>query len=258
MNCESCQERLIEFICGGLAAAEQARIKAHLEGGCRECQEQLDLHRESFAALSLTTLPITPPASLKQQLLTRIRESEQPVSNRASMPVESGRQSGWNWRAFIPYVAVSLVAIMAGVAAVRWTDHRLEQQAELAQIFTERMREAEQTFRSGRMRFASLQGLDASSTTCYLLLDPLANEMHFHALNLGLPEAGKQLELWIVTRDGRYHQLGTLQADASGNCAATLPLPLNLDDVARAVVTEEFTPGATPQGRERISAPFVD
>lgn len=258
MNCEDCQERLLDFACDALAPEEQAKVRAHLATGCHDCQEQLDAWRESCAALALSAPRIEPPAALKGRVLARIRESELPAPDpRASASIAAAHKD-WNWRAFVPYVAVSICAIAAGIAAVRWTDHRLEQQAALAQEFAQRMREAEESFPSARMRFASHRGADDASTACYLLLDPTANELHFHAVNLGVPEAGKRFELWLVSREGSFLRVGTLPADAQGNCAATLPLPPNAQDVVRAVVTEESALDTSPQGPERVSAPFVD
>jgi hypothetical protein len=257
MNCEACRELLADFATETLAPEEMAAVREHLADGCRECHEELDAWRESFAAMALTAPPLDPPASVKRQLLARVRSEE--TSRRKDRPRDGEGFARWNWRTFAPYIAVSICAIAAGIAAVRWTDHRLERQAALRQEFETRMREVEQHFPHSNVRFASNGGATGGGATpFYLLLNAPNNELHFHAFQLGTPAPGKRFHLWLAAREDRFIYVGELRPDADGSCAAVFPLSAPVEDVVRAVVTEETSPAARPTGQERFSAPFSD
>lgn len=252
MNCDACQDRLLEFASESLAPAEAELVRAHLTG-CVQCRGMLDELQEAFATLALTASPVAPPAELKQELLTRIHADLD--GPRAEVASRATRATVW--RTVLPYIAVSLCAVLAGVIAVSVADRRVERQEMLAKQFHERMDASRRAFPSSRMRFAS-HGPSAPSdeVTFYLILDNAAGEVHFHALNLVQPAAGKHLELWLESVQGEPVHLGRLEPDASGTCSASFPLRAPNLEVARAIVTEEATTGARPTGPEKVSAVF--
>jgi anti-sigma-K factor RskA len=263
MNCDECQSLLIEFACDALAPSQRSEVRRHLEQGCRECQRELDALQESLSAVALTVTPVAPPASVKQDLLARLQAGHD--APRASLPstmqsAPARRSRFAAWRAVVPYAAVTAGAILAGVFAVQWTDHRLARQEALTREFQLRLAEARRTFPSRGVRVASLGAAqDAAALRCYLILDTLTGELHFHAWQLGQPGTGRQFQLWLVTRDNRFVSLGKLTPDAAGNCAAVFTLPADSMDFTRAVVSEESpqaAPSSSPQGPERLSADF--
>lgn len=263
MNCDECQSLLIEFACDALAPSQRSDVRRHLDQGCRECQRELDAVQESLSGLAMTVTLVAPPASVKQDLLARVQaHHDEPRASRPSAmqdcPARRSRFAAW--RAAVPYAVVTAGAILAGVFAVQWTDHRLARQEALTREFEQRMAEARRTFPSQAVRVASLGAAqDAAALRCYLILDALTGELHFHAWQLGQPAVGRQFQLWLVTRDNRFGSLGKLTPDAAGNCAAVFTLPADSLDFTRAVVSEESpqaAPYSSPQGPERLSAGF--
>ena len=98
---------------GGLTLAE---VRGHLASGCASCHEECDRLREAFAALALTTPPVTPPAKLRGEILARVREDLAPQGD-ASAPIALPTQGAsalsqrrLSWRAAAPYIAVTLCA----------------------------------------------------------------------------------------------------------------------------------------------------
>lgn len=263
MNCDECQSLLIEFACDALAPSQRSDVRRHLEQGCRECQRELDALQESLCAVALTITPVAPPASVKQDLLARLQvghdeQGVSPPSAMQSVPARRSRVAAW--RAAVPYAAVTAGAILAGVFAVQWTDHRLARQEALTREFEQRMAEARRTFPSREVRVASLGAdQDAAAVRCYLILDALTGELHFHGWRFGQPAAGRQFQLWLASADGRFVSLGRFTPDAAGNCAAVFTLPPGAAGFPRAVVTEEPLNASAlyaPAGPERFSLDF--
>ncbi len=268
MNCAECEKLLPEFACGSLAPAELADVRRHLSSGCQHCAHELERWRETLSALALAAPTQTPPARVRSALLARVRaDLQSPVSvardDALSAPKET-RKRAFSWRFATPYIAATLCAIVAGVAAVRWTDQRLETQAALERDFARRMAEARQTFQSPHVRLAAFGRSDSNALIDgQLIWDSVAGEVHFYAFNLGLPSTDSHFELWFVNATGDWISVGQLAPTANGNCTALLDLPSRPTEIVRAVVTEEPNASNTaslarPRGPERMIADFAN
>jgi hypothetical protein len=155
-----------------------------------------------------------------------------------------------------------LCAIGAGMFLVGWQSASDSRDAARAREFEEQLAGARRTFDSPQVRFAALDfstshaGMDG-----YIVLDPLARQIHFVALDLGAPAAGHGYQLWLVTRGEKWVPVGALNVDGSGNALAVVDLPALSAEVLRAEVTEEPLGTATDtssecRGRVRLSADF--
>lgn len=266
MNCAECEKLLSEFACGSLAPDEFAAVRQHLSQGCEHCEEELERWRETLSVLAMTTPSQTPPARLRKALLARVHaelESAIPVARHPSPGgVPATQERSLTWRFAAPYIAATLCAVVAGVAAVRWTDQRLETQAALELDFARRMAEARQTFESPHVRTAAFGSNGANAhIDGQLIWDSVAGEVHFYAFNLGLPATDTHFQLWFVDQAGSWISVGTLAPSESGSCTALLRLPSRPQGIVRTVVTEEpnatvATSPAKPRGPERMIADF--
>jgi anti-sigma-K factor RskA len=266
MNCADCERLLPDFVSGGLAPAEAAEVRRHLATDCRQCHAEHERWRESFSLLALATSPETPPAGLRRALLDRVRADAASGANRAPVEVARPRAAARriSWRAFVPYAAATLCAVMAGVAAVRLADRQVANQAALEQDFQRRMADARKLFPTAELRRASLGKVGGhGEVDGQMVLDSVAGEVHFYADNLGFPATDSHFELWLVDAADHWTSIGRLTPVADGSCSAILAAPAPPAELRRAVVTEEpygdATPTRTkPAGPERMVADFGD
>lgn len=267
MNCEDCEKLLPEFACGATSAADAAEVQRHLADGCERCEKELEFWREAAALVALTTQSIDPPAKLKSALLAKARTTvatpQQEAITVVGTRVVTARRGAW--RTAIPYIAATLCALMAGVAAVRLADRRLEQQAAAERDFERRMAEARQAFPSQRIRRAALGRVGAPSPADgQIVWDAFTGELHLYAFDLGDAPVGHHFAFWIVTSADEWIPLGKLRSAEDGNCSAIFEVPSRPMEIVRAVITEEPDENAGtaanshPRGPERMVADFTD
>ncbi|MDZ4783929.1 MAG: anti-sigma factor [Planctomycetia bacterium] len=265
MNCADCERLLPEFASGGLAPAESADVRRHLATECQQCNAEHERWRESFSLFALATPLEAPPSGLRSALLDRVRADAANMTDggriAVAQPLPSGRRI--NWRAFIPYAAATLCAVLAGVAAVRLADHQVANQAALEQDFQRRMADAQKLFPTAELRRASLGKVGGhGEVDGQLVFDSVAGEVHFYADNLGFPATDSHFELWLVDAADHWTSIAYLQPAADGSCSALLRAPAGLTEIVRAVVTEEpdrvvmDAAARKPVGPERMVADF--
>jgi anti-sigma-K factor RskA len=267
MNCADCERLLPDFVSGGLAPAESAEVRRHLSTECPQCNAEHERWRESFALLALAVPSESPPPGLKRALMDRVRTSAANISDGDRIAVAQQHSPEWrvNWRDFIPYVAATLCAVMAGVVAVRLADRQVANQAALEQDFQRRMADAQKLFPTAELRRASLGKVGGQGEVDgQLVFDSVAGEVHFYADNLGFPATDSHFELWLVDAADNWTSIAHLQPSTDGSCSALLRAPAGLTNIVRAVVTEELDrvvmDGAAkkPAGPERMVADFGD
>jgi hypothetical protein len=121
---ERFEELVAISVLGGLegagASAERAELARHLAEGCPTCEALLLDLRGASAALASGVRPVTPPAHLRQSILSSLGPSRVPA-------VRPGSVSAW--RAFAAAAALLLVAVGLDDARQRRQGEELRSQS---------------------------------------------------------------------------------------------------------------------------------
>jgi anti-sigma-K factor RskA len=123
MKCAEVHPNLAAFILGGLETEEAAEIRHHLDS-CPSCQNELEEFRKVNRVLDAAPPPAAPPAYLKEEILSRVRdEGLSPASKKKpgeSSPLEekmrSHRTSRFNRFKELRIVLPSAAALVAVIA----------------------------------------------------------------------------------------------------------------------------------------------
>ena len=93
MNCAEIHPNLAAFALGGLEPEEAAEVRRHLSS-CPSCQKELRELEQVNRALEAAPSPSAdPPASLKDEMLARVRAEERPISSEEESPILEERRS---------------------------------------------------------------------------------------------------------------------------------------------------------------------
>jgi hypothetical protein len=265
MNCKECQNLLAEYAIDTLEPNAQRRVATHLSNGCVDCREQLREINEAWATLTDTLSTAAPPASLKQELLSRVKADQMP---RLSSEMESVLPAKGNAEttlirtrsalAFSPYIAASLIGILAGY----WfASNAPSSSTKLVQEYHAHISESQRLFGKDQVYLASLQFSEKQpGGEGHLVEDAVTRQLHCYAFGLGELAEGAVFRLWFVSSEDEWQPVGDLKIQPGGLGIAVLSRPQALHPWVRAVVTmEEKGPGAAlekPRGPVRLSGEF--
>ncbi|MGD9636299.1 MAG: anti-sigma factor [Pirellulales bacterium] len=267
MNCNDCQELLVEYSLGELDRSDSVRVDEHLATGCSACQHELLELQEVVGMLGASLDDVAPPPSVKQRLFTRIAAEgrAQPVDlavERATIPLSRsiGTQPSSNrivWRQAFAYAATLLCGFLIGALAVRQLARDnavVDRDAQLAEI----LESARQSFGTPEVRFASLHpAQDENAVVGHLMWDAHGRNLHFFAFDVAPPAANHELAVWFVTSEGPPTYAGELKVSPTGTCSAVFQSPALDEPVTQIVVTEEVAGETTkPAGPQRIVSRF--
>lgn len=108
MSCEEIQERLDEYVDGGLAEAEFQAMELHL-AGCEVCRSEERLLRAVLAHAEALPEEKMPERDLWAGIASRIREEK------------GGRGAAWRWNPAALAAAAAVVVAVSGALVVRHT-----------------------------------------------------------------------------------------------------------------------------------------
>lgn len=268
MNCDQCQDLLLEYSLGELDGSNSEWVDQHLATGCSACQQELVELREVLGMLGASLDEMAPAPSVKQQLLARIAADQRAkdvaaTAGRATISFSqpaasqpSARRLPWQ-RAFA-YAATLLCGFLIGALAVRQYSRdraaTVDRDAQLAEI----LESARQNFGSPEIRFASLHPAeDEDAVVGHLMWDARGRNLHFFAFGVAPPAPNHALAVWFITSHGPPIYAGNLQVSATGSCSAVFQAPKVDQPVRQIVVTEEVGGDVTePAGPRRIISRF--
>lgn len=123
------------YALGALEGDELRELELHLEGGCRQCEDELDQWRRSLTELAEAAPPVAPSELTRARLLRRVAAEPRGVP---APRAERTAPRGWRWAA--------LAATAAAVVFLGWAlrlelgapQARPERDAELARLESER------------------------------------------------------------------------------------------------------------------------
>ncbi len=138
MRNEQIEELLPFYALGVLTEAEQQQVEAYAAEH-PEVRQQLEVEALALASLAYDAPPLEPSAAVKEQLLSRIRDTEpvEPASSpQPSAPSPVARR-GWSWPTFGPLLpALAALSLLAAILAGVWVAILNNEMAQLRQTVT--------------------------------------------------------------------------------------------------------------------------
>ena len=228
MGCAEIRENLGAFAVGGLEPDELAGVLRHLER-CPACREELRELQEVAEALAVLPTSPEPPAHLKAQVLSGMREESAPhrsLRRRAALPAALAALllAVFAWFALVPREPAAPVAVV-----------RLKPAAEYSAALAHR----------------GYWGLARFYPSC-----PGNRRVELRLHNLRPPGPGRRLyQVWLVSKDDRT-SAGTFDA-SPGTTDVWLNAPSNTRGYDAMLITlrkkgEKATPGGEVVLRGRM------
>ena len=268
MTCDERRDLFLLYAADALDAAEREELRDHLSSGCVACAGSLAEAEATWAAVPLGLEPVEPAAALRQQLMDRVTAAVGP-SVRAGYPV---------WRWLLPAAAAAAVAAAVTYVAVARQDRQQLAEARfvyntdaravlLQSALADRDQTVEQLRRklvgqqdlvdalqSPAARLVQLAGVGQKAASARLVWDPAAGRSVLLATGLTPPPPGRTFELWFITADQRKVRAATFDPAATGGAVVAVPIPLGLQPLAVAAVTDEPAGGsASPTGTIQLA-----
>ncbi len=230
---EELQDLLAAFALGAVDPDEEEMVRAHL-AGCATCTEIARRLLQAVGAVPLAVEPATPPARLREQILTAAaaaRRAERPTPQRARvLRLRPPRARIWppgaGLRARVAAAALVAFALGAGLGlgigrSVAPQSGPASNVAQYSLLGSGNMSGAQ-----GRVFELKQQGLTLVEFS-----------------NLPGLEAGKVYELWLIPRTGQPTPAGVFKPDPGGSHVVVLAQ--SLQGLKALAVTAEAGPNGT-------------
>jgi hypothetical protein len=240
MNHDELRDLVPIYALDALGGDEELEVRSHLEA-CQPCRLLLESHIQAAVALALAAQPVTPPADLRNRLMTAVAASPQAPSLPPAVPLRSLRSVTWQRVSALVAVA-ALLAL--GAFSYRQTRNLHEQERRLAAqgaIF--------QALASPLTTAVPLTGTGSGVNASAQLY--VSGDKHTAGLVArGLSDPGKNVyQLWLIENNVPA-PVEAFRPDSSG--IALVQIQTNLSNMQGMAVTLEAKAGnSAPQG------PFV-
>jgi hypothetical protein len=240
MNHDELRDLVPIYALDALGGDEELEVRSHLEA-CQPCRLLLESHMQAAAALALAAQPVTPPADLRNRLMTAVAASTRAPSLPPAIPLRSLRSETWQRVSALVAVA-ALLAL--GAFSYRQTRNLHEQERRLAAqgaIF--------QALASPLTTAVPLTGTGSGVNASAQLY--VSGDKHTAGLVArGLSDPGKSVyQLWLIENNVPA-PVEAFRPDSSG--IALVQIRTNLSNMQGMAVTLEAKAGnSAPQG------PFV-
>jgi anti-sigma-K factor RskA len=210
------------YAIGGLDDETSRSIEEYLRDATPEQQREIFLWQEVAACLPGALRPITPPASLREQLLERIaveaasREDElvgdvEMIASDEFMPVDQDEPSNVvtftpavrpepSFLRWLPIAATILLAISSGY--LLWQNNTLtgEKDALASELRTVQQRLS--SYISASTEWATMtSGNEKIEGSAKVVFDPTTKTMTIYVFNLPEPPSDKDYQLWYISNN---------------------------------------------------------
>ena len=214
---------MLLYVTDGLKPAETQELRAHLASGCPRCAGALAEAQATVAHLPDALPKVTPPASARDKLLSRVA---------AGGSTQSPRRSTWSRLA----VAACIGALLSGL--IVWSNMR----GRTVDRFPT------------NVQYVALKGGDPQpKASGRIFWDRDANKWHLQVFDLAPPPPGRTYELWFITPNQTKIPGPTFNVDQNGRANLVAAVPSNVGTISIAAITDEPAGGvAVPTGSVQL------
>ena len=240
-NHEQLYEVITAYVLGALEPEDMKLIECHLQS-CLDCTLVLDELLPVASILGMASEQHSPPPSVKQSLLDRIRSEERIPQEQVTVTRTASTGSFWsrfflgsNTLKFVAPVALAIVVVALGVIALLQRDQinqlkaDVEEQRTIVALLTSpstQVAEMQQNSIHGRMI------MNPSNNKAYLVIQGLPP----------IPE-DKDYQIWLI-KDG--HKQSAAVVHPNGTLAIVLSAPEPIGQYSAMGITRE-PKGGSPQ-----------
>src|SRR5215213_5388954 len=242
MSCAEIHPNLIAFALGGLEPEEAAEVRHHLSS-CLSCQKELRELEQVNRALEAAPSPSAdPPASLKDEMLARIRAEERPFSSEEESPILEERRSPKalriarfkKARIILPSLAAAAVVAMIALG-IFFGFLREEAPVATIQLIPTPQEAA---------------GLKGYWGVAKIRPQPSGNQqVELKLNNFEKPKPSSYYELWFVSGENRI-SAGSFTSVGKGQTRVLLNVPPDASNYRTLLITEEHVGKGPAPGRE--------
>ena len=264
MTCQTCQDRLADFVSGETPL--DAEAAAHL-ATCIECKAELAALQEAYHAMAFAAPAAPVPTGLKAKLMSRVDATLAPPPMRVRTADESPQASPEHWlsRGFKLFVTS---AVAAGVAVVithavmmgRVRElQRMNDQIGSALDFSQKQNVAlqENMNRHGNdlkvLQAADLRVVNLTAPPkevggqCRLFFAPGNDAGYFVVRDAPPPPPGREYELWLIDGASKKTAAGTFNVSHDGSARVPVKFDAATASGAAVVAVTDEPPGGVPQ-----------
>ncbi len=253
---EEKRAELIPFLLGELSDGLAEEMDAHI-AGCEECLREATEIREVLGLLAFSGPALSPPQSVKQRLMQRVR-SEQSV---VKFPEKvSTLYRVWQMAAGLLLVAAVAEALYISSLRGRLEEalSRLAQEQQAVVVLSNQLTESREQLVKNRERIAAMTSssrlvvMDGKqvSASGRAFWDTKRNTWLFYIENLPPAPEGKTYQLWFII-DNKPISSGIFKTDENGSAELHVKMPVNTEPgkgLATAVSLEPEGGSEQPRG----------
>lgn len=255
------------YALGVLGEDESRRLEEHLEGGCAECERELELCRQGAMALASSAPPVEPDRALRARILKAVEAEPVPISAaQAAARPSRGREAvtrreadrerkivrfpvfaalGWAAAVALAFVGLNdqreLRGMRGQLAALRGQVAQLE-----GRLGDESSWLASMASPMARVAYFKPTSAGSPKQSGWALFDPANKRAIFVIENLEL-EPGHDFELWAIGAQGP-RSLGVISVEPGGRALVKLQQMPDPTDLAAFAVSYEAA-GGSPNPR---------
>lgn len=275
---EEIRELAALFSLGALTQHEAKSFEAHLQEGCRVCQEELSKFRHVTAEIGLAANEAEAPVHIRELLLDRMSQetpsrkppAEEEESHAAPVAAPAPRpiltQAPSTRASFLPWILAALFAVLAAIAFMSYRSQQsanvrmksdmndLEESLKNLQANQDEEKQEqgvlEQIMASVSKpdtKIIHLKGLNtAQSASGAILWDfQLKKCLVFGYMPPAAP--GKAYQLWYMTPSAKVPS-GTLKQSSSGHFYEWFPVPEDITSATMVITLEPASGSVQPTG----------
>jgi anti-sigma-K factor RskA len=240
-------ESAASYALGALDDDERIAFESHLTN-CPACRAEVQAYREVAGSLALTAPPASPPAGLRDRILTEAGKVR-PITSAPSKLLHEQRPSRLPWVAAVAGFAAALT-----VGALYITEHseRMAADQERAAAQSALARAQAELQRTDSL-LAALLAPDVQSAALAAQGRPPSARLYYNrarnavvvaTFDLPPARAGRTYQLWGL-RGGQPTSLGTFNTPPDGRAIVTLQVPAGQSYELSAITDEPA--GGSPQ-----------
>ena len=258
MNCENCQQRLVEHVLGELDASLAEQIEQHLNSKCIDCHDALRSLNDAIdqvmidAASSVEMVGDLNGTNVRQRIWKQIESQLQVANSGSRIPVKALGSSATKADQNVPttwHVSSWVTAALAVACGfvVMSLSMRIANQNQVQEKTAVGFASVDKGLKPTPAQIFSLRPAKGSpQESGRLIYDVAANQIHFFATGLAPPEVGEHYAIWFVNVEQEWTFGGRLTV-VDGVAAQVIDVPDAKDRLLYAAITRDLETASRPR-----------